>query len=126
MMALESLGPDFTGLGLKDSIDALEKLTSDISFAPDFIFLDVNMPKINGVELLEKIKSLENLKNTSIFIYTTSWDHRLMELCKGLGAKEYLIKPYTFDSLVDCLKDVLIAKVKAEWQIFTLHYHECM
>lgn len=114
MMALDVLGPEFIGIGLKDSIDALEKLTGDTSLIPDIIFLDVNMPKMNGIELLQEINQLVNLKNTPVLMYTTSWDHNVMSICKQFGANEYLVKPYTLDSLVECLREVLISKIKLE------------
>jgi CheY-like chemotaxis protein len=80
-----------------DGIDALEKLTTAV--APDLIFLDINMPRMNGIQLLETIKKDQKLSNIPVVMYSTSSlpEHKTNTL--SLGAAYYLVKPETFTGL---------------------------
>jgi chemosensory pili system protein ChpA (sensor histidine kinase/response regulator) len=82
----------------KDGLEAMEKLEST---NPDFILLDVEMPRMNGFEFLSKIRNISDKKDIPIAMLTsrTSGKHRKKAL--GLGAKGFLNKPYKDEELVD-------------------------
>ena len=61
-MALKEVDENIHGHVASDGVEALAKLTKDLEFIPDYIFLDVNMPKMNGPECLSAIKQLVHLK----------------------------------------------------------------
>lgn len=75
----------------KDGIQALEKLR-DASFTPDIIFVDINMPRMNGTELLMELKKISRLSNTPVFMYSTSDEQEIVATCKNLGASGFVKK----------------------------------
>lgn len=89
-----------------DGIEALEKL-SDTSFSPSCIFMDLNMPRMNGKECLVEIGKIERLNNVPVIIYSTSIDARLMDECRKLGATDFIIKPPGLQALTDRLQKVI-------------------
>jgi CheY-like chemotaxis protein len=86
--------------------DAIRKLHSGV-FIPNFIFLDLNMPRMNGRECLVKIKNIERLQDTPVIIYTTSSLQKEKDELVKLGASKFLTKPANFSDLCRSLKGVL-------------------
>jgi CheY-like chemotaxis protein len=70
---------------------------------PDFIFLDLNMPPLNGFLCLKKLKESEEWKNIPAIIYTTSKLKEDKERCLKAGALYFVTKPSSFDELVETL-----------------------
>ncbi len=60
---------------------------------PDFIFIDINMPLMNGLDCLEKLKEDEKLKNIPVIIYSTSIYQENIDYTSELGASYFLTKP---------------------------------
>jgi CheY-like chemotaxis protein len=75
----------------QDGIQALEKLR-DTSFHPDIIFVDINMPRMNGTEFLLELKKMSRLSNTPVFMYSTSYEQEIVATCKSLGASGFVKK----------------------------------
>jgi len=59
---------------------------------PDAVLLDVVMPKMNGMEVLQKIKELEDLKDINVIMFTNMGQKEDMEKAKALGAAGYIVK----------------------------------
>lgn len=78
--------------------DALLKLQSG-HFTPDAIFSDINMPKMNGIQLLEKIQNIDSLNRLPVIIYTTSSDPDYLSKSRLFGALYYIIKPNNFEKI---------------------------
>lgn len=74
---------------------------------PDIILLDLNMPKLDGRQALEKIRALALFQTTPIIIYTTSESPDDIELCYALGAASFITKPYAFEKLVSILTKIM-------------------
>ena len=72
---------------------SIEKLSNG-SLRPDIIFLDINMPKISGIEMLAELKKIEALSRIPIVMYTTSTFVRELDQCIQLGADRILNKPF--------------------------------
>jgi CheY-like chemotaxis protein len=87
--------------------DALEQLEREIIVLPDLIFLDLNMPKLNGKQILQQIKSKNSLKCIPVIMYSTSFAPRDIEEIDRLGAAFHLLKPSRFDDLCRSLRDIL-------------------
>lgn len=79
---------------------------------PDFIFLDVNMPKLNGRDCLKAIKSNNNLSHIPIIMYSSSVSPADKEFFKESGA-DFVTKPSSFEELVSFIKQ-LFHKEKLE------------
>ena len=74
----------------KDPLQAIQILKGNCF---DFIFLDINMPKMNGFELLENIRNSEEYRSLKCFIITTSGEQSDRKMAERLGVSGYLIKP---------------------------------
>jgi CheY-like chemotaxis protein len=74
---------------------------------PDLIFLDMNMPKLNGKQVLREIKKTRSLASIPVIMYSTSFAPRDIEEIKELGAVFYLLKPSRFDDLCASLTKIL-------------------
>jgi CheY-like chemotaxis protein len=107
LMALQQLDGEIQCRVANDGLEGLKKLSEDLSFIPDYIFIDVNMPKMNGVQCLSGIKKLEHLKNVRLIMYSTSSDPRIVNIIKDLGADSFLVKPPGFGLLVENLSKIL-------------------
>lgn len=88
-----------------DGVDALEKLTH-CEVIPDLIFLDVNMPRMDGLECLRKIKKNDRLKNIPVYMYSTTADPTTVTLTKRLGVKDFIVKPNNINELVNILTNI--------------------
>ncbi len=67
----------------------------------DLVITDINMPDINGLELISFIKKSESHKNTPILIISTASSERDRERGMTLGASAYLVKPFTAEAIVE-------------------------
>lgn len=81
-----------------NGIEALEVLRDTTVRLPDVILLDLNMPKMNGIEFLKEIKTDERLKSIKVFIMTTSGEEADRKVAEELGISGYLIKPLNFNN----------------------------
>ena len=68
---------------------------------PIVILLDINMPKINGLEVLKKIKSHPDFKTIPIVILTTSSESSDLKTAYELGVNSYIVKPVSFEKFLD-------------------------
>lgn len=79
-------------------LKALSKLQEG-AHIPQFIFLDVNMPYVDGLDCLRKIKEFNHLNECTIFMYSTSNDLQVINRSKALGATDYIVKPTSVQDL---------------------------
>jgi two-component system response regulator len=98
---------------LKDGAIALDFLFAkgefegrNLDIKPKVILLDLKMPKVNGIEVLEKIKSNEKTKHIPVVILTSSKEHRDVERCYALGANSYIVKPVEFDNFIKAITNL--------------------
>ena len=73
---------------------------------PALILLDLNMPKKDGRETLVEIKANPTFKHIPVIIFTTSKAEEDIQLCYSLGANSFIIKPISFASLVEVMKNI--------------------
>ena len=90
-----------------NGVDALEILQNK-SKLPDIILLDLNMPKINGIEFLGILKADEFLRFIPIIVLTTSNNHRDVLECYKIGIAGYIIKPLKYQDYVEKIDKVLM------------------
>ena len=104
--AIQTIDPEIECLFAKDGANAIEQLTkTDIT--PDFIFIDMNMPLMDGKQCLAEINQIERLKNAQIYIYSTSGNPKLIDEILAMGAREFLIKPTSMNALEHLLKEIV-------------------
>lgn len=107
LTALECTGKPVQCTVLDSARKALSKIiTGDIE--TDLIFLDLNMPLMNGQQFLTEIKKDEKLRDIPVIILSTSSNSATIEQVRHLGAYQFFTKPGRFEDLVGILKQVLI------------------
>ncbi len=98
---------------VKDGAEALDFLFTTGSYTqrnientPKVIFLDLKMPKINGLEVLRKIKSDERTRLIPVVVLTSSQEDPDIMECYDLGVNSYIVKPVDFDSFVQAVSEL--------------------
>lgn len=74
---------------------------------PDIIVLDLNMPKISGIDFLQILKKDDHLKFIPVVILTTSNNHKDILECYKIGIAGYLLKPLKYEAYLDNVKKLL-------------------
>ncbi|HMH33292.1 MAG TPA: response regulator [Puia sp.] len=97
--ALEELEIKLIVHTVNDGVELMAYLTRKNAHLPYLLFLDLNMPRKNGLECLKEIRSNEKLKDISIAIYSTSDSEKDMEETFLCGANVYITKPNDFNVL---------------------------
>lgn len=81
------------------AIDYLKKAHYDLSVRPKLVILDLRMPKLDGFDIIQEIRSDESLMDIPIVILTSSASPREIEKCHELGVSAFLSKPLVWDDL---------------------------
>ncbi|MEO7311675.1 MAG: response regulator [Chitinophagaceae bacterium] len=110
LLFLEALGEIDTSIECLVALngeDALQKLKDRRENLPNYIFLDLNMPRMNGLQCLNEIKKMEQLHNIPVIIYTTSAAQRDIDESKKSGAEKFITKPTSFQELKNILHELV-------------------
>ena len=99
---------------MKDGEEALDFIFAtgkfvglrEIQNVPKLILLDIQMPKVNGIEVLEKIKADERTKIIPVVILTSSNQSPDIKKCYDLGVNSYIVKPVEFESYAKAIKEL--------------------
>jgi|ERR1035437_4120429 two-component system response regulator len=98
---------------VKDGQEALdfifaEGIYSDreIEIKPKVILLDLKMPKVDGVEVLRKIKGDERTKKIPVVVLTSSKEDPDIQTCYDLGANCYVVKPVDFEAFMNAVAEL--------------------
>ncbi len=82
----------------EEALAYLRDVSETEGVAPDIILLDLNMPKMNGIEFLTHIRQMEEWKHTKVFVITTSDEREDKDLTRNLGISGYIVKPLKFNN----------------------------
>lgn len=100
-------------LHLPDGAVALEYLFAtgtykdrNIQQKPKVILLDLKMPRVDGIEVLGRIKQDERTKDIPVVILTSSKESPDIEQCYRLGANSYIVKPVGFDNFMNVVTEL--------------------
>ena len=94
-------------LHLRDGEEALKYLYSiETNILPKLILLDLKMPKVDGLEVLQKLKSDETKKIIPIVILTSSKEEQDIVRSYKLGVNAYIVKPVQFDSFMKAVAEL--------------------
>lgn len=75
-----------------------------VNGTPYLLLLDIRMPKVDGEEVLRRIKEDAELHKMPVIIITTTDDPREVETCHALGCSNYVTKPVDYDKFVDAIR----------------------
>lgn len=102
------------GVILKQTPDGIHLMNELLALSnkdlPEFIFLDINMPRKSGLECLQEIRNHENLKGVNVIMLSTSSNPENIQMAFGLGATLYAVKPTSFEKLKSLLDEILSIK----------------
>ena len=102
----------------EDGMEALQQLEQDLTEGnlPELILLDLNMPRMNGFEVLEALKEREDYQSLRVVVLTTSAASVDRERALELGAHAFVTKPFEFDRVIMLLGRVTSAlNGQLEW-----------
>ena len=91
-------------IAASNGLEGLEKAQKE---KPDLILLDVMMPRMHGLDVLAKLKANPETASISVLMLTAKDDTVSISKAKALGAKDYIVKPFNFEALVDSVKTYL-------------------
>jgi len=106
-MAMVEASPEAECILYDSAEKALEELSENSSALPDYIFLDLNMPRMNGMQFLELAKKENFLSRIPVIIYSTSILPSIKAQALQLGASDFLAKPTSHLELIKSLKKLL-------------------
>lgn len=91
----------------RDGAEAIEHLFGATSRRlPDLILLDLKLPKVNGLEVLQKIRQEPSTRALPVVVLTSSDEERDIVESYNLGANSYIRKPVDFDEFIDAIKQL--------------------
>ena len=93
-------------LHLQDGEEAIEYLFNGSNKMPKVILLDLKMPKVDGIEVLRKLKSNDEKKVIPVVVLTSSKEERDIVESYKLGVNAYIVKPVDFDQFVKAIGDI--------------------
>jgi two-component system response regulator len=106
-------------LHLEDGAQALDFIFSEGEYAdraetttPKLILLDIKMPKINGLQVLQRLKSDERTKKIPVVMLTSSKEDPDIKKCYELGVNSYIIKPVDFENFQSA-----VSQLAVYWQL---------
>ena len=112
LCALAELGMAEAVAVVQDGEEALDYLLRRGAFAgrepgnPDVTILDLKMPKVNGLQVLEAVKRDPDLKAVPVVMLTSSREERDLAASYRAGANAYIVKPVDFEKFVRAVKDI--------------------
>ena len=95
---------DYHFITREDGSSALELLEQKKDFQPEMILLDINLPGMNGFEILQQLRSKEEYKHVPVIMFTSSDDQADVKRSYEYGANAYLVKPDSLNSLKEVLE----------------------
>ena len=110
-MAFEETGGDIKYHGIVDCERSFQYLIHRAETKgvppPDLVLLDLNMPKMNGMEFLRRLRRHPDLRKLPVVILTTSRLSEDLNDCRGFGIQGYYVKPVSFKELVEIARAIV-------------------
>lgn len=78
----------------------------NVANPPKVVLLDIQMPKVNGIEVLQRLKADARTRSMPVVILTSSKENPDVEKCYELGANSYIVKPVNFEGFAQAIKNL--------------------
>ena len=103
MLVRTQLRRALSGVGFEvtesvDGEDAWQRLSG--GFRPDVVICDINMPRMNGLELLERLSEAGLIPGLRVVVLTTEGQVEMVQRAKALGAKAWILKPFKAELII--------------------------
>jgi CheY-like chemotaxis protein len=108
---VREIDPGSKVISLHGGVEAMKYLNEDDVPMPDIIFLDINMPRMNGKQVFLILQKDDRLCNIPIIIYSTSIPDREARYYSAHGVN-CLVKPATYQGLKEALYHIIVPEVK--------------
>lgn len=82
----------------EEALEWLQSVKDNPALSPDIILLDLNMPKMNGLEFLQALRKKQEWRTIKVFVITTSDEKEDRQLAGKLGVSGYIVKPLKFNN----------------------------
>lgn len=105
--ALNEVDPRLHFSAANDGEHAISLLTQQLVLKPDLIFIDMNMPKLDGKQVLQALKESDELHDVPVIMYSTFFATRDVHEIRKLGAAHHMVKATRFQDLCTSLRTVL-------------------
>ena len=99
---------------LFEAADGMEGLEAAITHQPDLIMLDYNMPVMDGVAMLRKMREHDNIKRTPVIMLTAEDSNEIISTVARLGVRDYIIKPFEDENLLSKVARIINLERKPE------------
>nr|WP_321411397.1 response regulator [uncultured Carboxylicivirga sp.] len=99
-------------VAVRDGVEVLDYLNCEGQFKnrkrgnPAVLLLDIKMPRMDGIEVLDAIRKNENLKTLPVVMLTSSREEPDLIKCYELGVNAYVVKPVVFKDFVEAVKHI--------------------
>lgn len=90
---------------VRDGAAALDHLQSGGPL-PSLVIVDLKLPKVDGAEVLRRIREHEGLRHLCVVVFTSSSEPRDISRCYALGCNSYVIKPVAYESYIDAVRQI--------------------
>lgn len=90
---------------VRDGAAALDHLHSGGPL-PALVIVDLKLPKVDGAEVLRRIRENEALRHLCVVVFTSSSEPRDISRCYALGCNSYVIKPVAYESYIDAVRQI--------------------
>jgi two-component system, chemotaxis family, chemotaxis protein CheY len=97
-------GEGFKVIEAENGLHALEAVSENLV---DLLIVDVNMPVMDGMQVIGKVRAMEHHKRTPVFVLTTESGMAMVKQGKALGATAWIVKPVKPEALVKSIRAVL-------------------
>ncbi len=84
----------------------IDQWEQGLAETPSLILLDLKLPKVDGLEVLRRLKASPKLRVISVVVLTTSAEDRDVQLAYELGANSYIVKPVSFDKFLQVAEQI--------------------
>lgn len=108
--AIKIIDPSIQIVESENGQELLKILQSQTKLDRCLIILDMNMPKMNGLETLSNLRNIPRLAILPTIMLSTSGNPDMIDIAKKLGAIDYLIKPSTMDGLINLSRQLIFGE----------------
>jgi CheY-like chemotaxis protein len=108
-IALDEAGSTSEVMRAEDGDDALRKLSAIVAGdipRPDVVVLDINLPRVNGIDVLRRIKGDPDLRTLPVVVFSTSRSEVDVAAAYACGASSYVVKPLDLHRFMDVVRSI--------------------